>query len=312
MKPSGKVVLTCATSGSAHTPTMNSDLPVTIDEMIDDAVSAAEAGAGVIHLHARDPEDGRPTADVRLFREYCSGIKEHSDAVISITTGGASDQSVEERLRVIQELKPELATCNLGTMNYGLFQMIPKWEGRWKHDWEEPYLESTRHTPFVSRFSDIEYMLKVLAPETGCKFEFEAYDIGHLYTLAFYADQGLVEPPIFLQFVIGTLGGIGGDVENVFHMKEAAVRLFGDEVEWGVLGSGRAQFDLITAAATLGGNVRVGMEDSIYLRKGKLAESNAEQVEKIVRILDELSREPLSPGETREVLGLKGLAQVNF
>ncbi len=312
MKPSGKVVLTCATSGSAHTPTMNSDLPVTISEMIGDAVSAAEAGAGVIHLHARDPEDGRPTADVGLFREYCSGIKERSDAVISITTGGASDQSVEERLRVIHELKPELATCNLGTMNYGLFQMIPKWEGRWKHEWEEPYLESTRHTPFVSRFSDIEYMLKVLAPETGCKFEFEAYDIGHLYTLAFYAEQGLVEPPIFLQFVIGTLGGIGGDVENVFHMKEAAVRLFGDDVEWGVLGSGRAQFDLITAAATLGGNVRVGMEDSIYLRKGKLAESNAEQVEKIVRILDELSREPLSPAETREVLGLKGLAQVSF
>ncbi len=312
MKPSGKVVLTCATSGSAHTPTMNSDLPVTISEMIGDAVSAAEAGAGVIHLHARDPEDGRPTADVGLFREYCSGIKERSDAVISITTGGASDQSVEERLRVIHELKPELATCNLGTMNYGLFQMIPKWEGRWKHEWEEPYLESTRHTPFVSRFSDIEYMLKVLAPETGCKFEFEAYDIGHLYTLAFYAEQGLVEPPIFLQFVIGTLGGIGGDVENVFHMKEAAVRLFGDDVEWGVLGSGRAQFDLITAAATLGGNVRVGMEDSIYLRKGKLAESNAEQVEKIVRILDELSRKPLSPAETREVLGLKGLAQVSF
>lgn len=312
MRPSGTAILTCATSGSAHTPTMNTDLPVTIDEMVDGAVEAADAGAGVIHIHARDPEDGRPSADVGLFREYCAGIKDRSDAVISITTGGASDQSVEQRLAVIKELKPELATCNLGTMNYGLFQMIPKWEGRWKYDWEEPYLESTRDTPFVSRFSDIEYMLKVLAPETGCKFEFEAYDIGHLYTLAFYADQGLVEAPIFLQFVIGTLGGIGPDVENVFHMKEAAVRLFGDDVEWGVLGGGRAQFDLITAAATLGGNVRVGLEDSIYLRKGKLAESNAQQVEKIVRILDELSRRPLTSDETRDVLGLKGLSGVGF
>ncbi len=312
MRPPGTAILTCATSGSAHTPTMNSDLPVTPEEMIDDAVAAAEAGAGVIHLHARHPEDGRPSADPGLFREYCSGIKERSDAVISITTGGASDQSVEERLQVIKDLKPELATCNLGTMNYGLFQMIPKYEGRWKYDWEEPYLESTRDTPFVSRFSDIEYMLKVLAPETGCRFEFEAYDIGHLYTLAFYAEQGLVPAPIFVQFVIGTLGGIGPDVENVFHMKEAAVRLFGDDIEWGVLGGGRAQFDLITAAATLGGNVRVGMEDSIYLRRGKLAESNADQVDKIVRILDELSRRPLTPAETRDVLSLKGLDQVAF
>ncbi|MDH3498848.1 MAG: 3-keto-5-aminohexanoate cleavage protein [Acidimicrobiia bacterium] len=312
MRPAGKVILTCATSGSAHTPTMNSDIPVTPDEMIEDAIAAAEAGAGVIHLHARDPLDGRPSADPALFREYCAGIKERSDAVISITTGGASDQSVEDRLRVVKELKPELATCNLGTMNYGLFQMIPKWEGRWKYDWEEPYLESTRDTPFVSRFSDIEYMLKVLAPETGCRFEFEAYDIGHLYTLAFYADQGLVPSPIFLQFVIGTLGGIGGDVENVFHMKEAAMRLFGNEVQWGVLGGGRAQFDLITASATLGGNVRVGLEDSIYLRKGKLADSNAAQVEKIVRILHELSREPMTADETRDTLGLKGLAHVSF
>lgn len=312
MRPSGKVIVTCAVTGSAHTPTMNTDIPVTIDEMIDDSVRAAEAGAAVIHLHARDPNDGRPSADPGLFREYCSGIKERSDAVISITTGGASDQSVEQRLRVVKELRPELATLNLGSMNYGLFQMIPKWEGRWKYDWEEPYLESTRSEPFISRFSDIEYMLTELQEETGCRFEYEAYDIGHLYTLAFYADQGLVKTPIFMQFVIGTLGGIGPDVENVFHMKEAAVRLFGDDIEWGILGGGRAQFDLITAGATLGGNVRVGLEDSIYLRKGKLAESNADQVEKIVRILEELSREPLTADETRDVLGLKGIDQVGF
>jgi uncharacterized protein (DUF849 family) len=197
-------------------------------------------------------------------------------------------------------------------MNYGLFQMIPKYEGRWKYEWEEPYLESTRHQPFVSRFSDIEYMLTTLAAETGCRFEFEAYDIGHLYTLAFYTDQGLVPTPIFIQFVMGTLGGIGPDVENVFHMKEAATRLFGSDVEWGILGGGRSQFDLITAGATLGGNVRVGLEDSIYLRKGQLAESNADQVDKIIRILHELSRQPLDADETRQVLGLKGLEQVAF
>ncbi len=312
MRPAGKVIVTCAVTGSAHTPTMNTDIPQTVEDMVDQSVAAADAGAAVIHLHARDPKDGRPSADLGLFREYCTGIKERSDAVISITTGGATGQSVEERLAVVRDLKPELATCNLGTMNYGLFQMIPKYEGRWKYDWEEPYLESTRSEPFVSRFSDIEYMLTTLAAETGCRFEFEAYDIGHLYTLAFYADQGLVPSPIFVQFVIGTLGGIGPDTENVFHMKEAAVRLFGSDLEWGILGGGRAQFDLITAGAVLGGNVRVGLEDSIYLRKGKLAESNADQVDKIVRILNELSREPMTPAETRERLGLKGLDQVSF
>ncbi|HSK89773.1 MAG TPA: 3-keto-5-aminohexanoate cleavage protein [Euzebyales bacterium] len=312
MRPAGTAIVTCAVTGSAHTPTMNSDLPVTVDEMVAQSVAAADAGAAVIHVHARDPRDGRPSADVGLFRAYCAGIKQRCDAVISITTGGATGQSVEERLRVVKELRPELATCNLGTMNYGLFQMIPRYEGRWKHDWERPFLESTRHEPFVSRFSDIEYMLTELAAETGCRFEFEAYDIGHLYTLAFFADRGLVDPPIFMQFVIGTLGGIGADVENVFHMKEAAVRLFGGDAEWGILGGGRAQFDLITAGATLGGNVRVGLEDSIHLRKGRLAASNAEQVDKIVRILHELSREPLNAADTRAVLRLKGLDHVGF
>jgi uncharacterized protein (DUF849 family) len=291
---------------------MNTDMPVTVHEMVEQSVAAAEAGAAVIHLHARDPRDGQPSADPGLFREYCAGIKARCDAILSLTTGGGAGQSVDERLHVIRDLEPELATCNLGSMNYGLFQMIPRYEGRWKHDWEEPYLESTRHEPFISRFSDIEYMLTTLADETGCRFEFEAYDIGHLYTLAYFADQGLVTTPIFLQFVVGTLGGIGPAVENVFHMKEAAVRLFGDDLEWGILGGGRAQFDLITAGATLDGNVRVGLEDSIYLRKGRLAESNAEQVDKIVRILAELSREPLNPAATREVLGLKGLDRVAF
>ena len=307
-----KRILTCAITGSSHTPTMNNDIPMTVEEHVDQAVAAHAAGAAVIHIHARDPNDGMPSADVGIFREYCAGIKERSDAVISITTGGATGQTMEERLNVIKVLKPELATCNLGTMNYGLFQMIPRYEGRWKYDWEEPFLESTRSEPFVNRFSDIEYMLTALADETGCRFEFEAYDIGHLYTLAFYADQGLVKPPIFMQFVIGTLGGIGPDVENVVAMKQTADRLFGSDIEWSILGGGRFQFDLVTAGATLGGHVRVGLEDGIYIRKGRLADSNQEQVEKMARIMEELSKELATSAEAREILDLKGLNNVAF
>ena len=306
------VIVTCAVTGGSHTPTMNSDIPITVEDHIDQSVDAANEGAAVIHLHARDPEDGRPVSDPGMFREYCSGIKERSDAVISITTGGATGQTIEERLKVIKVLKPELATCNLGTMNYGLFQMVPKYEGRWKYDWEEPFLESTKWEPFTNTFGDIEYMLTELTEETGCRFEFEAYDISHLYTLAYFADQGLVKPPIFMQFVMGTFGGIGPDIENVVAMKTVANRLFGTDLEWSILGGGRFQFDIVTAGATLGGNVRVGLEDGLYLRKGKLAESNAEQVAKIVRILRELSREPATPAETRERLALKGLGQVGF
>ncbi|MCI0545621.1 MAG: 3-keto-5-aminohexanoate cleavage protein [Actinobacteria bacterium] len=312
MSEASKVILTCAVTGSSHTPTMNIGIPVTVEEMVEQSVAAHTAGAAVIHIHARNPEDGRPSSDPGLFREYCAGIKERCDAVISITTGGATGQTVEERLRVIKVLKPELATCNLGTMNYGLFQMIPRYEGRWKYDWEEPYLESTKYEPFVSRFADIEYMLTELTAETGCRFEFEAYDVGHLYTLAFYADQGLVKPPIFMQFVVGTLGGIGPDVENVVAMKTVADRLFGKDIEWSVLGSGRHQFDLVTAGLVLGGHCRVGLEDGIYLRRGRLADTNQEQVEKMVRIIEELSRETTTSAEARTILDLKGLNQVAF
>ena len=196
--------------------------------------------------------DGRPVSDPGIFREYCAGIKAECDSVVSITTGGATGQTIEERLRVIEVLKPELATCNLGTMNYGLFQMIPRYEGRWKYDWEEPFLESTKWEPFVNTFGDIEYMLTVLADKTGCRFEFEAYDIGHLYTLAYFADRGLIEPPIFMQFVMGTFGGIGPDIENVVAMKTVANRLFGHDLEWSILGGGRYQFDIVTAGATHG------------------------------------------------------------
>lgn len=306
------VIVTCAVTGSSHTPTMNSDIPITVEEHVRQSVDAAREGASVIHIHARDPMDGRPVSDPGIFREYGAGIREQCDAVVSITTGGATGQTIEERLRVIRVLQPELATCNLGTMNYGLFQMIPRYEGRWKYDWEEPFLESTKWEPFVNTFGDIEYMLTELAAETGCRFEFEAYDTGHLYTLAYFADRGLIEPPIFVQFVMGTFGGIGPEGENVVAMKTVANRLFGADLEWSILGGGRHQFDLVTMGAALGGNVRVGLEDGLYLRKGKLAESNAEQVAKIVRILRELSREPAEPAETRQRLALKGLDKVAY
>lgn len=307
-----KRIITCAISGASHTPTMSPHLPFTVEEMVEQSVAAAKAGASVIHLHARQPGDGRPSADPGLFREYVTRIKAECDTVVSMTTGGATGQTIEERLNVVKVLQPELCTCNLGTMNYGLFPMAPKYEGQWRYEWEAPYLESTRSEPFVSNFGDIEYMLKTLSEETGTRFEFEAYDIGHLYTLAYFLDMGLVKPPIFMQFVIGTMGGIGPDVDNVVFMKRTADRLLGDEVEWSILGSGRHQMNLVTVGAIMGSHVRVGLEDSLYLQKGRLAESNAEQVAKIGRILNELSIEIANPAETRQMLGLKGLDKVGY
>jgi uncharacterized protein (DUF849 family) len=220
--------------------------------------------------------------------------------------------SVADRLRVIYETKPELCTLNLGTFNYGSFPMIPKYAGSWKFDWEEPYLESTRTEPFVSTFADIELMLKDVRPQTGCRFEYEAYDVGHLYTLAYYLEAGLVEPPIFLQTIMGVMGGIGAEVEHLAHMKSTADRLLGDAFEWSVLGAGRDQFNMITASAVMGSHVRVGLEDGLFIGRGRLAESNAEQVAKIKRILGELSLEVASPDEARAILGLKGLDQVGW
>jgi uncharacterized protein (DUF849 family) len=239
-------------------------------------------------------------------------IKAQCDAVVSLTTGGATGQTIEERLNVVRVLQPELCTCNLGTMNYGLYAMIPKYDGSWRYEWEAPYLESTRSEPFVSNFGDIEYMLKTLSAETGTRFEFEAYDVGHLYTLAHFLDMGLVKPPIFIQFVIGTMGGIGPDVDNVVFMKRTADRLLGDDLEWSVLGSGRHQMNVVTVGAIMGSHVRVGLEDSLYLQKGRLAESNAEQVGKIGRILEELSIEVANTAETRQMLGLKGLDNIGY
>jgi len=307
-----KVIITCAVTGSGHTPTMSPHLPYTVKDVVEQSVAAARAGASVIHLHARDPEDGSPTSDPAVFLEYLKAIKDSTDAVVSITSGGGTGMTVEERLRVVLEMKPELCTLNLGTMNYGSFPMIPKHAGKWRFDWEEPYLESTRREPFVSTYADIEYMLAHVGPETGARFEYEAYDIGHLYTLAYYLQAGLVRPPMFLQTILGVMGGIGAEVEHLVHMKATAERLLGSGHQWSVLGAGRYQFDMVTAAAIMGAHVRVGLEDGLYLGRGQLASSNAEQVAKIVRILSELSLEVATPAETRQILDLKGLEHVGW
>ncbi|MEU4230953.1 3-keto-5-aminohexanoate cleavage protein [Nonomuraea sp. NPDC026600] len=309
---SRKVILTCAVTGSGHTPTMSPHLPFTVEDIVADSVAAVEAGASVIHLHARDPRDGRPTPDPAVFMEYLKPIKAATDAVVSITTGGGTGMTVEQRLEVIDVARPELCTLNLGTMNYGGFPMIDKHRGQWRFDWEEPYLESTRSEPFVSTYADIEHMLRTVGPETGARFEYEAYDVGHLYTLAYYLELGLVKPPIFLQTIMGVMGGIGADVDHLVHMKRTADRLLGDTYEWSVLGGGRHQFNMVTVAAVMGGHVRVGLEDGLYLGKGRLAPSNAEQVRKLRRILEELSLEVATPAETRQILDLKGLDQVAF
>ncbi len=310
---SSKRIITCAITGSSHTPSMSPFLPYKREDIIRQSIAAHQAGAAVIHLHARNDHDGSPSADPEVFREYLQEIKAQTKAVIGLTSGGGTGQTVQERLRPIQLLQPELCTLNLGTINYGGFPMIPKYQGQWQFDWEEPYLESTRHEPFESKFSDIEYMLKTLTNETGTRFEFEAYDVGHIYTLAYYLDKGLVQPPVFLQFVMGTMGGIGAEaIDNIVFMKRTVERLIGADVHWSVLGSGRFQMSIVTAGAIMGSHVRVGLEDSLYLEKGKLAESNAQQVEKVGRILGELSIETASSEEAREMLGLKGLESVAF
>jgi len=312
MAAARKVIITCAITGSGHTPTMSPYLPYTVEDVVGQAIAAAEAGASVIHLHARDPRDGSPTADPDVFLQYLRPLKAASDAVVSITSGGGTGMSVAERLRVIYAVRPELCTLNLGTINYGGFPMIPKYAGSWKFDWEEKYLESTRTEPFVSTFADIEHMLTHVGPDTGARFEYEAYDVGHLYTLAHYLEAGLVRPPIFLQTIMGVMGGIGAEVEHLAHLRATADRLLGDAYQWSVLGAGRHQFAMITASAIMGSHVRVGLEDGLFLGKGQLAQSNAEQVAKIRRILSELSLDVATPEETRGLLGLKGLDAVGW
>ena len=308
---SSKVIITCAVTGSVHTPTMSPHLPVTPDEIARDAIAAAEAGASILHLHARNPEDGRPTADPAVFMQFLPRIKQSTDAVINITTGGSSLMTLEDRMAAPLKAQPEMCSLNMGSMNFALFPMLDK-PREWKHAWEPELLEATRGTIFKNTFADMETILERLGRGCGTRFEFECYDVGHLYNLAHLRDRGLVEGPIFLQFVLGILGGIGADPDNLIHMKRIADKLFGDTYRFSVLAAGRQQIPMITMAAAMGGSVRVGLEDSLYDGPGKLARSNADQVRRIRQILDGLSLDVATPAEAREMLGLKGGDRVAF
>lgn len=306
-----KVIITCAVTGSIHTPTMSPHLPLTPDEIAKDSIAAAEAGAAIIHLHARNPKDGRPTPDPNVFMQFLPRIKQACDAVVNITTGGGLNMTVQDRLAAPLKAKPEMCSLNMGSMNFGIYPMLNRYK-EWKYDWEPQYLESTRDFIFRNTFKDIEYILKELGEACGTRFEFECYDIGHLYNLAHFLERGLVKPPLFVQTIFGILGGIGPDPENLMHMRRIADKLFGDAYEWSILAAGRHQMSLITMGAIMGGNVRVGLEDSLYLGKGALAKSNADQVAKIKRIVEELSLEVATPKEARDILKLKGGDQVAF
>jgi len=305
------VIITCAVTGSIHTPTMSPYLPITPDEIIDAAVGAAEAGASIIHMHASDPESGKPTAATEMWMRYLPFIRQRTDAVINISTGGSPGMTVEERLAAALQLKPEMASLNMGSMNFGLYPLLEKYKD-WKHDWEPEFLGMTKDYVFRNTFADIETILKKLGDGCGTRFEFECYDVGHLYNLAHFADRGLIKPPFLIQTVFGLLGGIGADTDNLFHMRKIALKLFGEDHEWSVLAAGRHQMPFTTIAGNLGGNVRVGLEDSLFISKGKLAETNAQQVKKIRRILEDLSLEIATPAEARERLTLKGASQVAF
>jgi len=311
MAKSGKVIITCAVTGSIHTPTMSPYLPVTPDEVTSQAIGAAEAGAAILHLHARDPKDGRPTPDPAVFMQFLPRIKQASKAVINITTGGGHKMTVDERLAAPLRASPEMCSLNMGSMNFGLYPMLNRYK-EFKYDWEKPYLENTDDLIFRNIFRDIERILKDLGQGHGTKFEFECYDVGHLYNLAHFLDRKLIQPPMLVQTIFGILGGIGADGENVAHMKRIADKLFGDSYHWSILAAGRHQMPLITMGAIMGGNVRVGLEDSLYLGKGQLAKTNAEQVGRIRSILENLSLEIATPDEARSMLHLKGGDAVKF
>ena len=311
MVDTNKVIITCAVTGSIHTPTMSPHLPITPDEIADASIGAWEAGASIIHPHARNPEDGSPTPDPDVFMEFLPRVKQATDAVVNISTGGGHGMTVQQRLEAAVKASPEMTSLNMGSMNFGLFPILDKMSD-FQHDWEPKYLENSRDFIFRNTFKDIEYILKELGEGHGTRFEFECYDIGHLYTLAHFLDRGLVKPPLFVQSIFGILGGIGADEENLMHARRIANKLFGNDYQWSVLAAGRHQMNFVTMAAMLGGNVRVGLEDSLYIGKGKLAESNKDQVAKIRRIIEDLSLEVASPKEAREMLGLKGGDLVQF
>jgi uncharacterized protein (DUF849 family) len=306
-----KVIISCAITGSIHTPTMTPHLPITADQIAENAIGAAEAGAAVIHLHARDPKTGRPTPDPEAFMAFLPRIKQACAAVVNITTGGGHGMTLEERIAAARRAQPEMCSLNMGSMNFGLYPMLARYES-WQHDWEPQYLENSRDFIFRNTYKDIEYILKEVGEGFGTRFEFECYDVGHLYNLAHMLDRKLVRPPLFVQLIFGILGGIGAEPDNLLHMKRTADRLFGRDYRFSILAAGRHQMRLGTMGAVLGGNVRVGIEDSIYIGKGQLARSNAEQVERIRMILEGLSLEVATPDEARAMLALKGADRVAF
>jgi uncharacterized protein (DUF849 family) len=306
----GKVIITCAVTGAIHTPSMSPHLPVTPDEIIQESLAAAEAGASILHLHARNPETGRPDQTPEGFARFLPQIKQNTNAVLNITTGGSPYMSVAERVEPAAQFQPELASLNMGSMNMGLFPMLNRFK-EFKHAWELEHLEGSRDLVFRNSFKDIEYVLETCYGK-GTRFEFECYDTSHLYNLAHFADRGLVKAPFFVQSVFGLLGGIGPHHEDVLHMKRTADRLFGDDFRWSVLGAGANQFRIATQAATLGGNVRVGLEDSLWAGRGRMAESNAEQVKTVRGIIESLGLVVATPDEARDMLGLKGAENVGF
>ena len=310
MSVNKKVIISCAVTGAIHTPSMSPHLPITPEEIITDSLAAAEAGAAILHLHARNPEDGRPDQTPEGFSPFLARIKQSSDAVINITTGGSPYMTVAERVAPAAHHKPELASLNMGSMNFGLYPMLNRYK-TFKFDWEREHLEGSKDLVFRNSFKDIEYVLETCYGN-GTRFEFECYDISHLYNLAHFADRGLVKAPFFVQSVFGLLGGIGAHHEDVMHMKRTADRLFGNDFRWSVLGAGANQFRVAAQAATLGGNVRVGLEDSLWAGRGELATSNAVQVRKVRNIIENLGLEIATPEEARKMLQLKGGDQVAF
>ncbi len=310
-KNTRKVIVSCAITGSVHTPTMSEYLPITPSQIVESAVEAAEAGAAILHLHARDPESGKPSADPAHFQLICPVLATRTDAILNITTGGSARMRIEERLAYALKVKPEICSLNLGSMNFS-FHPVAERITQWRYDWEQEYVEGSKDVVFRNTFADIEYILRNLGEE-GTRFELECYDVGHLYNLAHLVDRGIIKLPLFIQTVFGILGGLGADPENLFLMRATADRLFGREnYQFSVLGAGRSQMRLVTMGAIMGANVRVGLEDSLYLGPGVKAKSNAEQVGKIRRILEELSFEIATPAEVREMLQLKSAGNVHF
>lgn len=305
-----KVIVTCAITGSIHTPSMSPHLPVTPDEIVAESIAAAEAGAAILHLHARDPETGKPDQSPEAFAPFLGRIKQATNAALNITTGGSPFMAVAERARPAAEFAPEVASLNMGSMNFGLYPMLDRYAD-FQHDWERKHLEASRDLVFRNSFQDIEYVLKTCA-ENGTRFEFECYDISHLYNLAHFLDRGLVEPPLFVQSVFGLLGGIGAHPEDVLHMRRTADRLFGNDYRWSALGAGANQMRVAAQAAALGGNVRVGLEDSLWAGPGRLAHSNAEQVSAARQLVESLGMALATPDEAREILDLKGGDRVSF